>query len=230
MLVMVTKLKGGSGATTITRELATYAAHNGQSVAVIDLDGQASLTNWWQRRAGDMAGPALLQLDIRDIPERADALRVKYDLVLIDTPPSVHNQLGKLAAVADKILIPTRTTPDDLDTIGAVLRMVAGHGVGNDRITFVLTATAGKRSVDAAQAAQLLSERGQVLGRTCNRAAYYRPAYDGLTANETDTTSRTEIAEIYKNLTGIKTNGSAKKKTSSSRKNGQSRSGRSREG
>lgn len=226
MLVMVTKLKGGAGATTICREIATYAVQQGKNVALIDLDGQGTLTNWWNRRDKNIPGPALLQLDILDIPAKAEAMRAKYDLVLIDTPPSVHHELGKLAGIADQIIIPTRPTPDDLDTIGAVLRLVSGHSV-----SFVLSAVSSKRSIDAAQAEKLLSERGQVLGRTTNKTAFYRAAYDGLTANETDRTTAPEIKQIYNNLVTEATHDTAPKKQSGS-KNGRtgSRGGKNRTG
>lgn len=213
MLVMVTKLKGGSGATTITREVATYAAKNGWSVAVIDLDGQGTLTNWWNRRAESLPHVSLLQMDIQEIPQKTAGLRSKYDLVLIDTPPSVHTALGQLSAVMDQVIIPTRPTPDDLDTIGAVLRSITS----NDHIkrSFVLTAVAGKRSVDAAQAENLLATRGQVLGKTTNRTAYFRGAYEGKAGNEIDKTADSEIAVIAKSIlpTGKTKNVSTKKQT-----------------
>jgi len=42
-LILVAKLKGGSGATTTCRELATAALQGGLKVALIDLDGQGGL-------------------------------------------------------------------------------------------------------------------------------------------------------------------------------------------
>jgi chromosome partitioning protein len=49
-LILVTKLKGGSGATTTCRELAAAALKDGQKVALIDLDRQGGLSRWWNRR------------------------------------------------------------------------------------------------------------------------------------------------------------------------------------
>nr|WP_249196282.1 AAA family ATPase [Gluconobacter kondonii] len=58
-IVVISKLKGGSGATTLTHELATSALTDSKSVAIIDLDAQSSLTNWWNRRTAEKpeAGP-----------------------------------------------------------------------------------------------------------------------------------------------------------------------------
>src|SRR5215213_10484028 len=96
-LILVAKLKGGSGATTTCRELAAAALQDGRKVALIDLDGQGGLSRWWNRRTapaaeGDtlLAAPELLQLTAVQIPGAAKELRQRYDLVVIDSPPSVH--------------------------------------------------------------------------------------------------------------------------------------------
>jgi chromosome partitioning protein len=53
---MLAKVKGGVGATTMARELAAAAIGDGKSVALVDLDGQGSLTKWWNRRTKGTAG------------------------------------------------------------------------------------------------------------------------------------------------------------------------------
>jgi len=45
--------KGGSGRTTLTLHLAVAALYDGQSVAIIDLDPQASAAGWKDSRPGD---------------------------------------------------------------------------------------------------------------------------------------------------------------------------------
>jgi len=195
-IVLISKLKGGAGATTATREIATYAASNKVRSAVIDLDGQGTLTRWWQRRPEEKKFPTLLQIDIAELPAKADAIREKYGLTIIDTPPSTNDAIRSLASIADLVVIPTRATPDDLDTIGPVIRQFQGI----IPISFVLTATAGKRSVDATQAETLLKPLGAILGRTTNRAAYYRAAAAGETGNETDDTAKAEIAAIFRSM------------------------------
>jgi len=199
IVILVTKLKGGSGATTLTRELATYAASEGRKTAVIDLDGQGSLTSWWRRRETE-SDPALLQIDIADVVQKLPAIRAKYDFVVIDTPPSTHPAIAAIAAACDRVLIPTHATPDDLDTIGSVIRSLNSVGSSHHGQAFVLTAISGKRSIDATLAEEVLSKQGPVIGRTTNRNAYYRPVYEGKTGNETDATVRSEIRAIYKSI------------------------------
>ena len=200
-IVVISKLKGGSGATTLTRELATSALDAGKSVAIIDLDAQGSLTNWWNRRtaATPDAGPKLIQLSPEKLSDMMEKLRGKFDLVLIDTPPSTHDALRKIASKADMAVIPTKPTPDDLDAVGPVIRQLRGVVP----MAFVISQITNKRSPDAVEATELLSARAPVIGRTVIRVGYYRAAGAGQSGFETDKTVREEIATVYDNLMAL---------------------------
>src|SRR6478609_2582294 len=147
-ILMLAKEKGGAGASTLARELGVIAAAEGQRVVFIDLDPQASLSKWWNRRtAGSdqqpnpaLAAPAPDQLlavlhRLRD----ADAT----DLVVIDVPPSVHSFLLSVMREADFILVPSRPTSDDFDALPAVVEMIEQSG---KRYAFAVTqAPTGRR-------------------------------------------------------------------------------------
>lgn len=196
-LVLVCKLKGGAGATTSVRELAVAAIADGLRVGVIDLDGQGGLTRWWNRRTkaceDDKLRPELLQVPAEQIAARAGALRAACDLVLIDSPPSVHATISEVASRADLAIIPSRPNVDDLDAVGPIFRLL--HGIVD--IGFILTQVPGKRSLDGAEALERLAARAPVLGRTTFRAAYARPPATGSTGFESDNTAREEIGAIY---------------------------------
>jgi len=79
-IILVAKLKGGSGATTTCRELAAAALADGRKVALIDLDGQGGLSRWWNRRTkvegeARQVAPDLLQLTAAQIPGAGKELR-----------------------------------------------------------------------------------------------------------------------------------------------------------
>jgi chromosome partitioning protein len=200
-LILVTKLKGGSGATTTCRELAAAALKDGQKVALIDLDGQGGLSRWWNRRTAPAANgatqrpaPDLLQLTAAQIPGAAKGLRERYDLVVIDSPPSVHETIRAVAAASDLALIPSRPTVDDLDAVGPIARLL--HGVVDHG--FVLTQVPAVRgSRDGAEALQRLAERAPVLGRTTFRSDYSRPPGYGATGYEEGVAAQQEIGELY---------------------------------
>lgn len=198
-LVLVCKLKGGAGATTTCRELAAAALADGRTVALIDLDSQGGITRWWNRRTkatGVEDAPALLQVSADQIPAMAAKLRGSYDLVVIDSPPTVHEQIRLVAAAADLALIPARPTIDDLDAVGPIARLL--HGVVD--LGFVLTQVPGKRSLDGAEALERLASRAAVLGRTTFRSAYSRPPAAGSTGYETDKAVHEEISGLYERI------------------------------
>ena len=196
-IILVCKLKGGAGATTLCRELAVAAVAAGLKVGLIDLDAQGGLTRWWNRRTksadAGTAAPELLEIPAAQIPMGADALRAAFDITIIDSPPSLHNSIGVVAADADLALIPSRPNVDDLDAVGPIFRLL--HGVVD--IGFVLTQVPGKRSVDGGEALERLAARAPVLGRTTFRAAYSRPPAAGRTGYETDETVREEIGALF---------------------------------
>jgi len=51
--LLVASGKGGSGKTSTGLNMAVYAAHEGLRVVIVDLDRQATLTRWYQRRPNE---------------------------------------------------------------------------------------------------------------------------------------------------------------------------------
>jgi chromosome partitioning protein len=202
-IVLVTKLKGGSGATTTCRELAAAAISGDLRVALIDLDAQGGLTRWWSRRTReesqeDAPNPALLEIPADQIAAAAPQLRARYDLIMVDSPPTVHETIRAVAGSVDLALIPSRPTVDDLDAVGPIarlLRNVVDMG-------FVLTQVpGGRRSRDGAEALERLAALAPVLGRTSLRLDYPRPAGAGRTGFEEGGPARDEIAELFAAVT-----------------------------
>ncbi len=196
-IIMVAKLKGGAGATTTCRELAAAALADGLDVALIDLDGQGTLTKWWNRRTKDAAlgvrQPELLQVAAEQIPATTKALRARYDLIVIDSPPSVADTIRAVAAVTDLVLVPARPTTDDLDAVGPIVRLL--HDVAD--IAFIQTQVPNVRSRDGADAHVLLAQRAPVVGRTTFRAEYSRPPSVGSTGFEMGKVAAQEVGALW---------------------------------
>ena len=118
--------KGGSGKSTLSRNLAVAAIRDKVKVATADLDPQATLTIWSRRRPNDM--PAIPHY--RVLWEDADALLDDAELsarhaIFIDTPPSIETQpaaFTKLLAAADLVVVPCRPTFDDAESAAPFLK------------------------------------------------------------------------------------------------------------
>jgi chromosome partitioning protein len=198
-ILLVTKLKGGSGATTTCRELAAAAVAHGLDVALVDLDGQGGLTRWWSRRTRDAEdprpSPTLLEIPVERLPMAATGLRQRYGLTVIDSPPSVHAAIRAVAAVSDLALVPSRPTVDDLDAVGSVTRLLRGTCDQGFALTQV---PGGRRSRDGAEALQRLAALAPVFGSTSFRLDYPRPAAKGSTGYEFGTMAHLEVAALWK--------------------------------
>lgn len=112
-IILTTHQKGGVGKSTLTFNMA-LALKNDVKVCIIDLDLQGSL---WRSRSA-------LDIPIYSGDQMKDAIKSDYDLIFIDTPPYLNEQLPKLSKLADVIVIPTKTGIYDLlaieDTISII--------------------------------------------------------------------------------------------------------------
>ena len=176
--------KGGAGKSTLAVSLAVAAEHDGRSVAVVDLDPQASATNWSERREAEtpvVASSTPVRLEsVLSAAEQQGA-----DLVLIDTPPRADQTAISAAKVADLVIISCRPAILDLETVATTIELV--RSAGNQQIVVVLNGVP-PRGTRGDQAAEILQSMGI---EVCPVGFGYRAAYDhastlGLTAQEYD--------------------------------------------
>lgn len=112
IVIAVCNTKGGVGKTTLTASLAVRAAKESKRVALVDLDPQASLTAWFERR-GAPENPRVLR-DVDTASEAVERLELTgWDWVFIDTPPAFLQLLQDAIAAADFVVVPMK--PSALD-------------------------------------------------------------------------------------------------------------------
>ena len=96
--ISIVHQKGGVGKTTLALNLAYCFAEN-LKVAISDTDVQGSISEI----ADFLEGIDLVSLDqIQNLPA------LGYDVLIIDTPPYLTNQLNNIFLLSDFVLIPTK--------------------------------------------------------------------------------------------------------------------------
>ena len=88
-IVAVGNLKGGTGKSTVSVNVACALAAEGWRVAVVDTDPQATATRWASRGTLPAACESMPVRDFNQAGEwldRLQGLRGAYDLLMIDLP------------------------------------------------------------------------------------------------------------------------------------------------
>lgn len=114
--IAIISQKGGAGKTTLAINLAVASELARRPAVLIDLDPQASATNWNDHRAKQ--SPAVISAQASRLPEvlataRAHGARI----AIIDTAPHSENAALAAARAADLILIPCRAAILDIRAI-----------------------------------------------------------------------------------------------------------------
>ncbi len=181
LIVGIISRKGGVGKTTLAAALGVEAASRGRKALLLDLDPQGSLVEWSEAREADSPGVAPATTDT--LSRLLDgAKRQGFDIVFIDTPPSIASSAKAAAAISDVIVIPVKASPNDMRTLPKTMEIVRPTG---KPYLLTLTQTIAKARLTAESLA-LLSEVGPVAPAIGNRALYPAAMIDGRSAQEID--------------------------------------------
>lgn len=143
--------KGSQGKSTIAMGLAVCAAKVGQSVAILDLDPQATAANWKDRREAEnpyvVYVPAARLTQALKIAEREGA-----DLAIIDAPGMNQSTAIDCAKAASLVLIPTSADPIVMETLPTVRNILRAAGDPPAFIVYNFIHPSGSRIADALKA------------------------------------------------------------------------------
>src|SRR6185312_12501071 len=120
--------KGGSGKTTTLLNLAVAAQQAGYSVLIVDLDLQASSTDWHKVRADkSLHVQPTHPAGLPDLLKAAEGQGV--DLIFIDTAAKTETDTAAAIEAADLVLITCRPSVMDLRAMRNTIRLCRVHEV-----------------------------------------------------------------------------------------------------
>jgi chromosome partitioning protein len=186
LVIAVAQQKGGAGKTTLAAQLAVAWAESGARVALLDIDPQASLAHWVERRKAGRG--ADIGFDFAALPgwrsrqwieEQARAA----DIVLVDNPPHAETEARIAVRAAALVLVPVQPSPLDLWATAATVRMAEDE---RRRLRAVLNRVPPRSALTERIAADLARE-GVTLAQTRigNRIALARAMETGTGVVET---------------------------------------------
>ncbi len=128
MIIVGGGIKGGSGKTTFTTNLAVIRAAHGQEVVLIDADEQETSNDFTQLRAEHLDGkPGYLCNKQSGMGVRTAALQLaqKYDDIIIDTGGRDTASQRAALSVADVLIVPFVPRSFDVWTLERVTNLIA---------------------------------------------------------------------------------------------------------
>jgi chromosome partitioning protein len=144
--------KGGNGKTTTALGLAVAASLAGRAVAVIDLDPQATATNWSDRRGDET--PAVVSCQVSRLEQVLDAAAKQgAQLAIIDTPGKSTDALIAAAKAADFVLMPIQPQLFDIETLGSLKDVLTLAGNPRAAVLVNRAPVQGKRHAETQEAA-----------------------------------------------------------------------------
>lgn len=125
-IITIAQQKGGAGKTTLAAHLGVMLSEFGLNVAMIDVDPQGSLSEWYKLRCqhADTVSPIdLVQTTGGHLPSEIRRLSPQNDFIIVDSPPHADNTAREAVKHSDLVIIPMQPSPLDLWATQATLKM-----------------------------------------------------------------------------------------------------------
>jgi chromosome partitioning protein len=121
-IITLAHQKGGVGKSTLAANLAASFKNNVRT-AIMDVDPQGTITQLTK-----------IYSDIDVIPYSENVAELNYEVIFIDTPPYLSENLLKILEFTDIVLIPTKAGIADLLAIRSTIDMVKSKQKANPKL------------------------------------------------------------------------------------------------
>lgn len=207
MVISFNSIKGGVGKSTLATTMAGWLASQEKDVLLVDGDDQetsSDFTAWREQTLGN-TGYTLVNMTGANLRKQVEAMKPKYDHIIIDTGGRDTTSQRAALSVADVAMIPFVPRSFDLWTITKVTDLIDEiQSIRNEPlIAYTFLSRADIRSADNRDVAEALSQIQQLTYLPypiSNRKAISNAAGLGLTPFEgenIDPKATKEIEELF---------------------------------
>ena len=197
-VIAVISQKGGAGKTTLALHLAAAAEEAGRTALVIDLDPQATASQWASWR--EDAPPVVIDSAPPRLAAKIEQARGQgVDFIVIDTPPHADSAASAAVEAADLTLVPCRPSAFDLAAVKTTAQLVTMRKA-NAAVIFTAGPPNAHRTYDEAR--ELVGDYGVNCGGPMlpDRAAFRHAAAAGKTVMEIEPDGKAaqDVRALYK--------------------------------
>lgn len=225
-VVVVGNEKGGVGKTTTAANLAVACALAGHDVAIVDCDGQRSISGWLDDRKEAGVEPYIPGFQLKGrCGKEIVAMKQKYQTLIVDVAGHDSVELREAIIVANIWLVPTSVDRYDTDALPTAMQIVRmtelGTGIKpNARLlinkcsTSIFEQDANKliQAIGTEAGADIMDTMPPLTSRLSNRKAYPRSSEFGMGviehaqrdgATNSDRAAAQEIIALYEEVFGV---------------------------
>lgn len=161
-VVVTANVKGGSGKSTTTENLAVCAAKEGFKVVIIDTDPAGDISEWAEDRATAGVDPAIYCVSASgdDVMPLIDDLDEDYDIILVDVGGADSEAMRFSMAKAHKVYIPIEPQEKSIKKLAMMNKMVKNARSLNtnlEAVVFVNRANPNIKVTSAEKAIEIAS-------------------------------------------------------------------------
>lgn len=199
-IITIAQQKGGAGKTTIAAHVAVALAQKKNRVAILDVDPQGSLKEWYRIRAekfgDDYTGIHFAAIAGWKINNELISLKRNFDYVVIDSPPHTETDAKAVIRAAHLLIIPVQPSPTDLWATKATVALAE-----NERIPYMVLMN--RVAPNSKLATDISAHFGNLMNtKVGNRVAFASCMLEGRCVTETQPKSAAaeEIKQIVNEI------------------------------